>query len=343
MRVGVDGKKIPRAKQSGPLGILDNAVSMGMSGVFFRTVLDISPTLDRGLLRSLRARADELGLYLECGLGNVNPYVIPETPELRAIGRWRHEARLREDDRCLCRYWCMELWAGTGNHKPYDGYFAYDRFRTDTTWGDQLVATGKLLNALAPIARHHGVHINLETHEEITSFELVRLVEAVGPDALGIVYDTSNLLQRGEHPLAVTRRIAGYVRQTHMKNAALAFGRGGVLVQGRAVGQGVIDLRAILSLLAQASPGLTLSIENRQPDEEARETYPTFGARGSRPGAAHLIEVFDPIWLDAHPDLSVHELAQYLELVQESDRMMRDGLLSPMEAIESAPLGTKKL
>ena len=234
---------------------------------------------------------------------------------------------------------CLELWAGTGNHKPYDGYFAYDRFRTDTTWNDQLVATEKFLNVLAPVARHHGVHINLETHEEITSFELVRLIESVGPDSLGIVYDTSNLLQRGEHPMAVTRRISGYVRQTHMKDAALAFGRGGVLVQGRTVGQGVIDFRAILSLLRDASPGLTLSIENRQPDEEALDTYPAFKARGSKPGVAHLIEVFDPIWLDAHPDLSVRELAQYLELVQQSDQLIRDGLLAPMEAVEAAPFG----
>ena len=48
--------------------------------------------------------------------------------------------------------------------------------------------------------------MNLETHEEITSFELVRLVEGVGPDVTGIVFDTANLLLRVEHP---GRRRAG--------------------------------------------------------------------------------------------------------------------------------------
>ena len=47
-----------------------------MEGLFFRTVLDMSPTLDPGELREIRQRADELGMYLETGLGKVNPYAI---------------------------------------------------------------------------------------------------------------------------------------------------------------------------------------------------------------------------------------------------------------------------
>ena len=46
----------------------------------------MSPTLDHGELREIRAHADELGMYCESGLGKVNPYASPEAPELRAIG-----------------------------------------------------------------------------------------------------------------------------------------------------------------------------------------------------------------------------------------------------------------
>ena len=60
---------------------------------------------------------------------------------------------------------------------------------------EQLQASEKFLRKLAPFARDLGVHMNLETHEEITSFELVRLVEAVGPDVLGIVFDTSGSMR----------------------------------------------------------------------------------------------------------------------------------------------------
>ena len=57
-----------------------------MEGLFFRTVLDMSPSLDIGALRAIRQRADELGMYLETGLGKVNPYATAEAPKLRAIG-----------------------------------------------------------------------------------------------------------------------------------------------------------------------------------------------------------------------------------------------------------------
>ena len=69
MRVGVDGRKIPQAKERGPLRSLDHVVELEMEGSFFRTILEMSPTLDIGELREIRAHADELDLYLETGLG----------------------------------------------------------------------------------------------------------------------------------------------------------------------------------------------------------------------------------------------------------------------------------
>ena len=74
MRIGVDGRKIPEAAQRGPLASLDHGKSFGMEGLFYRTVLDMSPTLDRGEMREISGRADELGMYVETGLGKVNPY-----------------------------------------------------------------------------------------------------------------------------------------------------------------------------------------------------------------------------------------------------------------------------
>src|SRR5438105_2493731 len=85
MKVGVDGSKIPAASE-GPLAALDQANQLGLDGVFFRTVLDLSPTLDVGFLTEVRAHADELGLYLEMGLGKVNPYTTAEAPEIRRLG-----------------------------------------------------------------------------------------------------------------------------------------------------------------------------------------------------------------------------------------------------------------
>ena len=51
----------------------DHASELGMDGLFFRTVLEMSPALDLGELREIGAHADALDMYLETGLGKVNP------------------------------------------------------------------------------------------------------------------------------------------------------------------------------------------------------------------------------------------------------------------------------
>src|SRR5437868_1322575 len=164
MRVGVDGRKIPEAVERGPLKSLEHGCELGMDGLFFRTVLEMSPTLDPGELRDVRALADELGMYLETGLGKVNPYALPEAPEIRAIGDGDTLLGFERMMRACAAIDCRELWVGTANYKgAYKGMRAYDRFRTDVTWEEQLEASVRFLRKLAPIARDLGVHLNIET------------------------------------------------------------------------------------------------------------------------------------------------------------------------------------
>ncbi len=102
----------------------------------------------------------------------------------------------------------------------------------------------------------------MATHDEITSFEILRLIEAVGADAMGVVLDTANGLQRGEHPVWAARRLAFSVRQTHIKDAYVAHAPEGLDFQTRPVGKGVVDFRAILPIIVAANPYLNLTLEN---------------------------------------------------------------------------------
>ncbi|MEA5455849.1 sugar phosphate isomerase/epimerase [Sinomonas sp. JGH33] len=321
MKIGVDGRKIPRAADHSPVEILEHAASLGMEGVYFRTVLDITPILDLGVLREVRERADALGLYLQMGLAKVNPYAAAEAPEVRVLGDGDYTRGIvRMMEACREGADCGELWVACGNYKAnLPGYYANDRFRTDAPWPDQLVAIEKFLHQLAPAALDLGVHLNIETHEEITTNEVVRLVEAVGPDVLGITFDSANVLARGEDPVAAARRVAPYVRATHLRDSVLAFTDFGLARSFSPCGLGVIDWDGVLGALWEHSPDLWASIEPAAPTMQMP------------------IGLSDDAWRALHPDLDDDEVGELFRLARDYDERAQRGEVPTIAEFRAQP------
>jgi sugar phosphate isomerase/epimerase len=321
MKIGVDGRKIPGAADRTPVEILDHAKSLGMEGVYFRTVLDITPTLDLGVLRELRAHADAEGLYLQMGTAKVNPYAAAEAPEVRALGDGDYtRGMLKMIQACREGADCGELWVACGSYKSgLPGYYSIDRFRTDAPWPDQLAAIEKFLHLLAPAARDLDCHLNMETHEEITTTEVVRLVEAVGPDVMGITFDTANVLVRGEEPVAAARRVAPYVRATHLRDSVLAIKDYGLARSFSPCGIGVMDWEGIMAALHEHNPDLWASIEPAGPTLQVP------------------IGLNDEAWLALHPDLVEEERKELFRLAQDYDERAQRGEVPTIEEFRSQP------
>ncbi|ACS59581.1 Xylose isomerase domain protein TIM barrel (plasmid) [Rhizobium leguminosarum bv. trifolii WSM1325] len=330
MKLGIDSIKLPEAKKRGPLASLDHVKELGLAGIFFSTALDMSPDLDSGLLRDIRAKADDLGLYLESGIGKINPYCSAEEPVLRAAGGGDIIAGFTRMIEASAAIGCHELWVAPGNFKgEYRGRLANDRFRTDVTWEEQLLGIENVLRKLAPVARANGAHMNIETHDEITSFEILRLIEKVGADCVGVVFDTANGLQRGEHPVFAAKRLAPHIRQTHIKDAYVGRAPGGLDFQTRPVGGGIVDFAAILPILSDASAALNLSLEVAQSvADKPRKANPR-----------QCIEIDDPVWRAGHPDLTADELAAYMAMVDAYEKRVASGAVLDWEAYESSRYG----
>ncbi|MFH8250618.1 sugar phosphate isomerase/epimerase family protein [Microbacterium sp. B2969] len=321
MRIGVDSTKFPGARDLTAIGLLERVDELGFEGVYFRSVLELSPALDAAELRDVQDCARDLDLRIEAGIGKVNPFTVPELPDLRALGGGDYRRAMHLLIEAAAECGVHELWSALCNYQfSLRGLDAFDRFRTDVQWSEQLTATVRFLKTLAPVLRAHGTHVNLETHEEITSFELVRIVEEVGQDVVGITFDTANVLVRGESAVAAARRVAPYVRATHVRDAALVHAEDGLTRILRPVGEGVIDWPGVLEAIAAAEP--MLSIE---------------GIISSR--AAMPIPFFDERWESGHPDQVADEREELFRLADDYEERARQGLV-PDAAALSGPVSS---
>jgi sugar phosphate isomerase/epimerase len=143
---------------------LDEAKAQGVDGIYFKSAMLLSPSLDPAELDGCAALAKERGMYLDVGLGTMNPYNTTEHPEVWALtgGDFLRAVQLQIEAgaRLGCRDF-ISCCAGQKGSK-HKGWFTVDRFRTDVDWADQLEATEKFLKLLAPILRDTGARVSLK-------------------------------------------------------------------------------------------------------------------------------------------------------------------------------------
>ena len=320
MKIGITGYNV---HELGVYKCIDQAKSNEFEGVFFKSILDLSPKLDMAELKDIRAYADDAEMYLEVGLAKVNPYITCEDPRARDLGDGDIELGFQKMISASRLIGCTELMVRTGGWIDYPGIFGYDRFRTDAPWDDQLNAIEKFLQRLAPVLRDQQCRLNIETHEEITSFEVIRLVESVGDDVMGVLFDTGNVLVRGEDPVEAAKRVAPYVHLTHIKDAILIFAEDGLMRQIRPCGEGIVEWEVILPILWSANENLNLTLEDH---------------KGFMP-----IQVYQEEWLKTHPDLTNYELSKLFKYAHESEKMIHSGTIMRPSAYEEIPFENQVL
>jgi len=166
--------------------------------------------------------------------------------------------------------------------------------RLSPSWPDEVRAATEFLLALRPVLKEYEVRINLENHADLTTFELLRIVETVGEDVVGVCLDTGNLARQLEDPHQAVRRVAPHVHLTHAKDAVLVFTQRGLAWQARPCGRGMLRWSEIVDALAPYAPDLTLAIEDEPPIRD--------------------LPIFDSAFLAHHPDLTPAELAEIVHL-----------------------------
>jgi sugar phosphate isomerase/epimerase len=134
------------------------------------------------------------------------------------------------------------------------------RARAGTAWAAMAAHARRTVVTESAKARHAGLALGLENHQDFGSEELLAIAEAAG-DHVGLVLDTGNPFAVGEDPVAYATRAAGRVRHLHLKDYRAQFTNEGVRLVRCPIGEGCVPLAAILSVLNTHGVSPTASLE----------------------------------------------------------------------------------
>ena len=122
----------------------------------------------------------------------------------------------------------------------------------------------RLLEQALPAYESEGVTIALETYEQMSSRDLVSLVEAVGSENLGICLDPANCVAALENPIDVIDRCAPYVKNMHVKDFAFTRRGGwvGFTLEGTQLGSGLLAYDYMIKAVDPDTRGINRIIEH---------------------------------------------------------------------------------
>jgi hypothetical protein len=122
--------------------------------------------------------------------------------------------------------------------------------------------TVEVLKAGRSRALDDGVKIAVENHAgDMQSRELKQLVEAAGPEFVGVNFDSGNACWTLEDPVRALATLAPYLLTTSLRDTMVWESNEGVTTQWTAMGEGCVDFRAFFELFAERCPGVTVHIE----------------------------------------------------------------------------------
>jgi sugar phosphate isomerase/epimerase len=239
----------------------------GLEVMQFLEPTALSPGLSATRLMEIRAEAQSLGLDLELGITH-----------FELSGNRPTAVVFQKLQTCLA--------AGVTEISTLTKLDRFDPVEPMTGQLDRLTGA---LESLQPLLTAHGAHLNLETHEDLTSDEVARVIDRLDPTAIGVTMDVANFAVNAEDPIAATRRIAPRIRQTHLEDIRLHLVERGIRRITHPIGDGILDWSVLLGLLGELERPPTVCVELHRGQFDA--------------------DVFDPQWIDCHPDLRAGELA----------------------------------
>ena len=228
-----------------PIQHLDFAAKWKVKVVHFSEIRFLG-SLEPDNLKQVRARADELGIDLEIGMRSICP---TSTLFDKAAGTAEAQIGRMVDAARVVRSPIVRCFLGSSADRK-GGIDAH------------IAETVKVLKGVRSRLMDANVKIAIENHAgDMQARELKSLVEAAGPDVVGVCLDSGNPVWTIEDPHLTLDTLAPYVLTSHMRDSALWRTPEGVAVRWTRMGQGNVGMEDYIRKYIKMCPGKAVSLE----------------------------------------------------------------------------------
>jgi sugar phosphate isomerase/epimerase len=112
-----------------------------------------------------------------------------------------------------------------------------------------------------PVLARHQFHLAVENHKDQRIGEKLETIKRVNSEFVGICVDIGNSFTLMEDPVETVRAFAPFALTVHFKDQALRESEDGFWFADVALGEGFIDLLAIVKILREAKPKIRFNLE----------------------------------------------------------------------------------
>jgi len=292
MKVGLDHIPLVTLFKWDDLQFMDKAVEYGYEGVL---ISGRNLVRDEALRQQVIEKKNQHDLYVEIGGAGIDTALSGRSTQ-ELIKSWEPLFGL------ALELGSKTLLTGLGKW-PWEGRVIKEKGKSVA---DQINGGIATLREVSKMAQDHEVAVTIHT-SHFTADEYVQIMESVDSPYVGLCLDTANSFLVLQDPVEFAKRVAPWVKSTHLKDSCIYLQpEGAHWLGGCPLGRGSVDLPAIVELLYKANPEINLSIE----DHWGRSTMP----------------VFDREYLNSIPNWDGAKIADLLRHFQQGESLLRAGL-----------------
>jgi 3-oxoisoapionate decarboxylase len=274
---GFAARRRANAAATPPVDFLDYCHTLGLGGA----ELGLPPT-DPAEIAKLRARAESYGMRILFDIGSRLPTDDAGLPAFDAIVKASKEA------------------GATGLHGALTQR-RYEEFDTFTAFKASFEKNKAAVARVEPTMRKYRLPLVLENHKGWRAAEQAAWLHGLSSDYVGVHFDFGNNVSLCEDPMQTLDTLLPLIKSCHIKDMAVQMYEDGFLLSEVPLGEGFLDLKAMVAKLRQKDPdmGFALEMISRDPLK-----IPVFTEK--------YWVTFD----DAYSPLPARDLAHTLEIVK---------------------------